>query len=212
MDKENIIDVDFINTGTSEPSYYSTEEVSKILDEEVKTINYWCVKLDSILNINLVGRERIFNDTDLNNLKQIKRLIREEKMDTDQVKQYLSEPETKIIKRNENQIPMTMISTIANVIATQISNSIAEANKEIAATIKTQSKYIKQLEKKVDVLSKQQETIASKLDSMEQQATTRDTEILDHLHRKLEEREQQFQLQQQSQTKKSFFRRLFNTK
>lgn len=208
MDK-NIIDVDFINTGTNEPSYYTVEDISKLLNEESKIINYWCVKLDSVLNINTIGRERIFSETDLNNLKQVKHFIREKNMDTDQVKKYLSQPETKIIKRTENQISMSMINTIANVIAMQVSNSIAESNKEICITVSKQTEYIEQLEKKIESLSKQNEEIIDKIDAQEQKSVERDTELINRLKKSMEDHRLQQEYKQQLQQKRSIFQRLF---
>jgi hypothetical protein len=209
MDKhKNIIDVDFIDTGTSESNYYTIDDISKLLDEEIKIINYWCVKLDDILNINTIGRDKIFSETDLNNLKQVKHLIREKKMDTDQVKKYLNRPETKVIKRDNNQIPMNMINTIANVIAMQVSNSIAESNKEICITVSKQNEYIEQLEKKIDFLSKQNEDILDKIDAQEQNFIDRDTVLIDKLRASMEDHRLKLEYQRQLQQKKSFWSKL----
>lgn len=244
MPNDNIIDVDFIENGKEEQKMFTIKQVSELLNETTKTINYWVVKLDDILVVQMVGRERIFTENDVENLRHIQHMVNIEKMDTDQIKLELNKPHTSlIIKQDKPKINKAMIETIANVLSYQIIDKIQQLNKEnmneittitreLCTTIEentkdelnkqnevieTQSKYIKQLEKKMTTLNKGineqvkiSKSIDEKLSQQEEKSIERDIVLTETLKNNMENRKKNQEQDELTKSNKGFFTRLFN--
>src|SRR3712207_5098217 len=86
----NIIDIDYteVNSSTKE-EYLTIDEVSKLLKVEEFKIIYWCNKFNDILKIQSIGMYSIFSHTDIDNLKTIKYLDLDKKMNTRQIRDYI---------------------------------------------------------------------------------------------------------------------------
>lgn len=69
--------------------YYSISEVSKVVDEEQHILRYWEKQFDLIKPRKNRAGNRIYSDRDLNVIKTIKKLIREEKLSLVGTKEHL---------------------------------------------------------------------------------------------------------------------------
>jgi DNA-binding transcriptional MerR regulator len=100
-DNEKIIDTDFIEVNTEEilkdkeikrePLFYTRVQVAKILGEKESTISYWGKEFQSLLNIKIINMTRKYTKTNIENLMFIQKLLREDGLTIEQVKQYCSE-------------------------------------------------------------------------------------------------------------------------
>jgi DNA-binding transcriptional MerR regulator len=60
--------------------YYSISEVSEMIDEEQHILRYWEKEFDQLCPKKNRAGNRIYSDKDINTLKIIKKLLREEKL------------------------------------------------------------------------------------------------------------------------------------
>ena len=140
------IDVDYTKDDrhnkhiNGKPLYLSTSQVSQILDETDSTLRFWCTKFKNILHIETTGTHRKFKEEDIEKLKFIKNLLRNEKYSIAQVSQYCSETDTSIMERKiKEQDPMAL-TAIASALAIEIGSQLEEykilIKKEILSEIK----------------------------------------------------------------------------
>lgn len=97
-DNSNYIDVEFENLDeqlnkeiNGEPFYYKTSQVAKILDENDSTIRYWTTRFDDILNVAICNKARAYTKTNIEQLKFIKKLAKEDGFTLKQIEEYCSE-------------------------------------------------------------------------------------------------------------------------
>lgn len=77
--------------------YYNYTQVSSMLDESDITLKWWIKELDEYLNIpNNNNGDKIFRDEDIYNLKNVKKLIRDDNYTLTQVKNHYSNSEKNI--------------------------------------------------------------------------------------------------------------------
>lgn len=97
-DNSNYIDVEFENLDeqlnkeiNGEPFYYKTSQVAKILGENDSTIRYWTTRFDDILNVAICNKARAYTKTNIEQLKFIKKLAKEDGFTLKQIEEYCSE-------------------------------------------------------------------------------------------------------------------------
>ncbi|MCD3319532.1 MerR family transcriptional regulator [Clostridium botulinum D/C] len=147
----NIIDTDYteINSSTKE-EYLTIDEVSKLLKVEEFKVIYWCNKFNDILKIQSIGMYSIFNHADIDNLKTIKHLDLDKKMNTKQIRDYIVNNKSKgiIVKKDNNELTnVSLVQVMAKIINLQnqqisdiktSNNEILEMNKQL---IKMQEEF-----------------------------------------------------------------------
>ncbi|MEG2289664.1 MAG: helix-turn-helix domain-containing protein [Clostridium sp.] len=100
MDKSDYVDVEFdeINEDTSinkvingEPFYYTTTQVAKMLDEPATTIGYWSKYFNNLLDIPISNKNKAYTKKNIEELRFIKKLKREDGFSLKQIEEYCSE-------------------------------------------------------------------------------------------------------------------------
>lgn len=101
--EKEYIDADYVDTGefdineqinktiNGEPLYYTTTQVSKLVDEPPSTIRYWTKRFDKILNVSISNKNRAYTMTNIEQLKFIKKLAKEDGLTLQQIEQYCTE-------------------------------------------------------------------------------------------------------------------------
>ncbi len=84
--------------------YYSISEVSKVVDEEQHILRYWEKQFDLIKPRKNRAGNRIYSERDLNVIKTIKKLIREEKLSLIGTKEHLLTYNFDDIEPSQNEI------------------------------------------------------------------------------------------------------------
>ncbi len=80
--------------------YYSISEVSKLIDEEQHILRYWEKEFEILKPKKNRAGNRIYSDKDLRILKMIKYLLRQKKISTKGVKEYLAKNYDSIVNSN----------------------------------------------------------------------------------------------------------------
>ena len=91
MKDKKIVDVEFqdINKNISgKPLFFTTTQVASIIDEEPSTVRYWSKRFESLLNIQVSNRNKQYTQIDIEKLKYIKKLTKEDGFTLTQVEQY----------------------------------------------------------------------------------------------------------------------------
>lgn len=95
--KENFIDVEFNDTTTNideniiiegKPLYYTTTQVSQMIEEPASTVRYWTKRFDNILNVAISNKNRAYTMTNIEQLKFIKKLAKEDGLTLQQIEEY----------------------------------------------------------------------------------------------------------------------------
>lgn len=226
MENNEFIDVDF-NEQTNEKHingkalYYTTSQVSILLNESDSTIRFWCSKFKDILQIETSGTHRRFKESDIEQLKYIKKLLREEGYSINQVLEYCSEKDVSVIENKLVQNDPLAIKAIATALGIEMTKRMDNFKEEILHHISFEindmigKQALLHEENKEDLKDYIATTIHEKInDSMndiklhlnnqEQIAKERDSELINTLRKSQEE--QKKLLEQKSQ---GFFSRIF---
>lgn len=99
MNDDHVVDVDYQELNSNifdkeingSPIYYTRSQVSKILDEPADTISYWSRIFGKYLNIAISNKNRVYTKKNIEQLKFIKKLKREDGLTTKQIEEYCSE-------------------------------------------------------------------------------------------------------------------------
>lgn len=222
-DTKGIIDADFVEVDSEEilkdkeikrePLYYTRSQVAKILGEKESTVSYWGKEFQSLLNIKIINMTKKYTKTNIENLIFIQKLLREDRLTIEQVKQYCSE------KGFDNESGLIDTSNPL-AIKTFISAMTSEMDKKILdmqnSIIKQQQNMIDNLNKMLveredqlkesisitidDVISDKMEQISENIDNkldliQKEVAVTRDlNEKMDFMKNAMEERKKENQL------------------
>ncbi len=81
--------------------YYSIGEVSKRLGESESTLKYWEREFDHIKPRRSPGGTRQYSESDLESIRAVQRLIRQDKLTIEGVKSVLSRRKTSLELREE---------------------------------------------------------------------------------------------------------------
>lgn len=70
------------------PLYFNTTQVAEIIKEEPSTVRYWSKRFKDLLNIEVSNRNKQYKESDIEKLKFIKKLTREDGFTLTQVEEY----------------------------------------------------------------------------------------------------------------------------
>lgn len=148
---------------------YKTGEVAKMLGESPAMIGHYCREFAEHLNLDHApGQHRTFNEENIKILRYIIYLLKEEKMSTDQAKEFLSTPQGKLLKKidyGEDKVNLFielittgLKSSIEDIVKKQISSSLSELVPNVVNEIvpKVIEEYSDQISKSI---SEQQSNI-----------------------------------------------------
>jgi hypothetical protein len=161
----------------------------------------------------------MFKEADIEKLRYIQKLLREDNLTINQVKQYCSEEDMSLIESKFKDSEPIMIQSIATAISLEVANYLdgfkESLNKQIAEEIQNsliqqqmdlkifQSELKESIEEKISKeIQSNMESIKGQINEMELKARERDLEIIDNLRKSMEE-------QKKLSEKKGFFGRLF---
>jgi DNA-binding transcriptional MerR regulator len=134
MNENNSFDNDFNDDNeehiNGRPLYLSTSQVGQIIGETDSTIRFWCSKFKDILDVQMVGSHRKFSEENIEKLKYVKKLLRDEGYSINQVIEYAS----KDVKKAETQVqkkePLGM-QALATALSIQIASDLEEYKMQI---------------------------------------------------------------------------------
>lgn len=230
-DMNNPIDVEFEeDTSTryinGKPIYWNTSQVAEQLGIESSAVRYYCDCFSDFIKVKRSGRNRKFTDKNIEQLKFIKKLLKEDNLTIEQAKEFLSLKDTSKLEHkieNEEPLPAKILATmVSKQLSEQLENIKVQIIEEIIGTINTNFEYQSEIQQQTKVelkdciavtvdeivtetLDNSLKEFKATLDIKEQEANKRDIEMLDLLHKNLEARRQE-DLQKQN---KGFFSRLF---
>lgn len=212
-----------------EPLFYSATQVSVLINEDVSTVRYWSKRFDKLLNIEVSNKNRRqYKKIDIEKLKFIKKLAKEDGLTLSQIEEYANTKGFNIDNIEKSVLDSSnplAIQTFITAVTMEIDKKLNSFSEELLNKINEQQKVNFVIQQEVN--EKLQEVIAvtvdqiidekltqslqefkSTLDTKEQEATKRDTEMIEYLKQHMEERKKENELQLQQQ-KKGFFSRLF---
>lgn len=228
MDKDkNFIDVEF-NDGNEEdkeirgePLYYNTIQVAQILGENDSTIRYWTKYFDDILKITISNKMKRYKKEDIEKLRFIRKLTREDGLTLKQVIEYCSEKgfnfDNGTIDGNNPLAIQSFISAMTIHMDEQIKSmqgQIIKAQEEmIKSLLEMQTKSNELIQEQIaitvdEVIADKMEEYFNKVDNRELDKTNEMNEKLDNIRLMMEERKKE----DEEEEKKSWFKRLFRLK
>lgn len=219
-----------------EPLFYSAMQVSILIDEDVSTVRYWSKRFDKLLNIEISNKNRRqYKKVDIQKLKFIKKLAREDGLTLSQIEEYANTKGFNIDNIEKSVLDSSnplAIQTFISAVTMELDKKLSLFSEELLSKINEQQKvnFVMQqeineqlqqtlaitvdeivserLDEKLNTLDTKLQEFKSTLDTKEQEATKRDTEMIEYLKQHMEERKKENELQLQQQ-KKGFFSRLF---
>lgn len=224
MDSKDYIDTKYDDIPNKvingEPLFFSTMQTAELVGEEPSTIRYWSKRFESLINIEVSNKNKQYKKSDIEKLKFIKKLAREDGLTLQQISDYCSTKgfdidniENAVLDQNNplavqvfTSAVMSEINQNLNTFAESLLKKITEANKTYAIT---QQELNDKLREEIvitvdEVVSERLDTklneLKSIIDNKEIEATKRDSEILDLIKKNME---------QKREPKKRFFKNLF---
>lgn len=241
MEDEKIIDVDYENFKedttpdvsnniiNGEPLFFSSVQVANIINEDVSTVRYWSKRFDKILNIEVSNKNRRqYKKLDIEKLKFIKKLAREDGLTLAQIEEYATSKGFDIDNIEQSVLDSSnplAIQTFISAVTMELDKKLNSFAKDLLNKINEQQKINFTIQQEVNEVLRQDialtvdEIVSEKLDqslqefkttldTKEQEAAKRDNEMLEYLKHQMEERKKENELQLQQQ-KKGFFSKLF---
>lgn len=241
IDKDNIIDADFTNVEDDmsdkdtktrlirgEPLFYTTTQVSEMVGVEPSTIRFWSKRFENLLDIEVSNKNKQYKKTDVEKLKFIKKLAKEDGLTLQQVEDYCSSKGFDINEIEQSVVDSSnplAIQTIMAALTVEIDKKLNSFSNELLNKIDEKQKNGILIQQEMN--DKLHETIAltvdeivsekldksvsefkSYVDEKERQATSRDIEMIDMLKNNMEERKKK-QEELEAEKKKSFWGRLW---
>jgi len=195
VNEDDIVDVEYTeNKIKGKPLYYTTSQVANILgDTSDSAVRFYCTKFKSILNLDMAGTHRKFKQEDIDKLKYIKKLLKEDGFSVSQVQEYASEDLNEIENKVANKDPLALQSLATALslemgiqledfklaMAKELENHKNELNDMIATTVDDI------VTEKMDVRLNE---FKSYMDEKELSAKTRDLEMIDLMRSNMEKR------------------------
>ncbi|MHB9924615.1 helix-turn-helix domain-containing protein [Clostridium botulinum] len=241
FDKDNIIDAEFTNVEENinnedtktrlirgEPLFYTTTQVSEMVGVEPSTIRFWSKRFENLLDVEISNKNKQYKKLDVEKLKFIKKLTREDGLTLQQVQDYCStkgfdinEIEQSVVDSSNPLAIQTIMSALTVEIDKKLNsfseNLLNEIDKRQKSGILIQQEMNDKLHETIaltvdeivsEKLDKSVSEFKSYVDEKERQATSRDIEMIDMLKNNMEERKKQ-QEELEAEKKKSFWGRLF---
>ncbi|WP_125154470.1 helix-turn-helix domain-containing protein [Clostridium rectalis] len=207
-----------------EPFFYTTSQVAQKVGLPKSTITYWTRVFKDLLDV----ENKRYRKIDIEKLKFIKKLTKEDGLTLKQVSDYCSSKGFDINEIEQSVVDSSnplAIQTIISALSVEIDRKLNCFSNELLSKI--DEKQNKGIVIKQEMNDKLNETIAltvdeiisekldqsisefkSYVDDKERQATSRDIEMIDMLKHNLQERKKQ-QEELEAKKKKSFLGRLF---
>jgi DNA-binding transcriptional MerR regulator len=150
MDEKKVIDVDFTEDSqetssiNGKPLYFSTSQVAQMLNLSDSAVRFYCTKFKDIIKPEMSGSHRKFSESDIEKLRYIKKLLKEDGLSMNQVLEYASEKDVKAIeKKIEKQEPLAM-QALATAVAIEVGAQLEDyklmIKEELLNEMKTQFK------------------------------------------------------------------------
>ncbi|HDK7176576.1 TPA: MerR family transcriptional regulator [Clostridium botulinum] len=240
FDKDNIIDAEFTNVEENinnedtktrlirgEPLFFTTMQVSTMVGVEPSTIRFWSKRFENLLDVEISNKNKQYKKSDVEKLKFIKKLTREDGLTLAQVQDYCStkgfdinEIEQSVVDSSNPLAIQTIMSALTVEIDKKLNsfseNLLNEIDKRQKNGILIQQEMNDKLHETIaltvdeivsEKLDKSVSEFKSYVDEKERQATSRDIEMIDMLKNNMEERKKQ-QEEIEAEKKKSFWGRL----
>lgn len=139
---EDIIDVNYQELDddmfdkeiNGSPMYYTRSQVARILDEPADTIGYWSRTFGKYLNIAISNKNRVYTKKNIEQLKFIKKLKREDGLTTKQIEEYCSEKgftEDGLIDQSK---PLA-IKVVTEALLAEMNTQLAEFKKDMTKQV-----------------------------------------------------------------------------
>lgn len=235
FNKDKIIDAKYVNIDEKlekkatkvirgEPLFYTTTQVAKMVEVEPSTIRFWTKRFKDLLDVEFSNKNRQYKKVDIEKLKFIKKLTKEDGLTLKQVDEYCSEEgfDMEDIEKN------VMDSSNPLAIQTIISALTVEFNKELDSKLSNLKQTILQeIEKRNDtvhenIVTTVDEIVTEKLDKSlkefqvhvdkkELETTKRLAETEKILKQHMKEK-QLLEEKLEKEKHKSFFSKLFKKK
>lgn len=99
FNKDKVIDVNYIDADkedassrviNGEPLFFTTTQTAEMVGVEASTIRFWGKRFERLLDIEVSNRNRQFKKTDIEKLKFIKKLAKEDGLTLQQIEDYVS--------------------------------------------------------------------------------------------------------------------------
>lgn len=207
-----------------EPFFYTTAQVAQKVGLPKSTITYWTRVFKDLLDV----ENKRYRKIDIEKLKFIKKLTKEDGMTLKQVSEYCSTKGFDINEIEQSVVDSSnplAIQTIMSALTVEIDKKLNSFSENLLNKIDEKQKNGVLIQQEMN--DKLHETIAltvdeivsekldksvsefkSYVDEKERQATSRDIEMIDMLKNNMEERKKQ-QEELEAEKKKSFWGRLF---
>lgn len=144
--EKEYIDADYVDTGefdineqinktiNGEPLYYTTTQVAKLVDEPPSTIRYWTKRFDKILNVSISNKNRAYTMTNIEQLKFIKKLAKEDGLTLQQIEQYCTEKGFNNDGLVDQSKPLA-IKVVTEALLDEMNTQLAEFKKDMAKQV-----------------------------------------------------------------------------
>ena len=215
MDNQEFTEAEFTDVQeevniNGKPLYFLTSQVGLRINESDSTIRFWCTKFKDILKIEMTGSHRRFKEEDIEKLKFIKKLLREDNFSIQQVQEYTSLKDISTIENKiQKQEPLAM-QVLARSIAIEIGADLEDFKIMIRDQLIDEMKNNQQemktyLATEIDnKLDSKLSDLKSYIDTKEQEAKIRDIEMIDTLKENMNKRKEET-----TKDKKGIFGKIF---
>jgi DNA-binding transcriptional MerR regulator len=239
---DNIIDVNYMDADkedtksrviNGEPLFFTTMQAAGMVGVEASTIRFWGKRFEHLLDIEVSNRNRQFKKTDIDKLKFIKKLAREDGLTLQQIEDYVSskgfdinEIERSVIDASNPLAIQTFITAVTmemdkklNIFSENLLNKIQEQhNINFTMQQEVNEKIHETIAITVDeIVSEKLESTLSDfknyVDAKEEETKARDIEMLNTMQRNMEDRKQHQELVQKIELEhknKSLWKRILN--
>lgn len=224
-EKKEYIDVNYQDISkdiNGEPLFYTTSQVAEILGEETSCIRYWTKRFEKLLDVEISNRNRQYKKSDIEKLKFIKKLTKEDGMTLQQVENYctskgfdIKDIRNSVLDANNPLIIKTFISAVTVDINNKIEDFLLKMKEENNQVLKNQEElYKKFLEEQNKLNDKWQQEVSANVDEIvsekmgqlvkEVEATRKEAESINKMRMELEEKKKD-----EENKNKGFFKKWF---
>ena len=206
-----------------EPLFYTTTQVAEMIDEEPSTIRFWSKRFERLLDVEVSNRNKQYKKKDIEKLRFIKKLAKEDGLTLQQVEDYCNKKgfdgesiESAILQAGNplaiqvfTSAVMVEVEKKLNLFAQELIKNIDETNnKQLIMQKELNDKLHETIVTTVDeVVSERIDNklneIKVMLDNKELEAKQRDNEMMDILRKGMEQKK----VENENENKKGFWSR-----
>lgn len=235
MDIDKFVDVDFKEDDkiknrviNGEPLFYTTTQVSEMLKEEPSCIRYWSKRFENLLDIEMSNRNKQYKKSDIEKLKFIQKLIREDGLTLQQVESYcqtkgfrMKDIENAVLDVNNPLAIQAFISAVTVELDKKLSNFAETIFKEMDEKYKGHELKQQEINDKLheNIVTTVDEVVSEKLDiklnkfksyidEKEIEAKDRDLAMINLMRTNMEKKKSENEKKKHA----GFFNRLFKGK